>query len=110
LTHLLDALQSNEVIDDSGSMQFEENGERIDDLKLVLSRVSHAATMWDPDGISVRFMNSNLPGSLLDNVRGEQQIDQVSLLNISQLKGYAYDVLRSCARSNSQASHLWVVN
>jgi len=60
-------------------MQFEENGERIDDLKLVLSRVSHAATMWDPDGISVRFMNSNLPGSLLDNVRGEQQIDQVSL-------------------------------
>jgi len=66
--------------DDSGSMQFEENGERIDDLKLVLSRVSHAATMWDPDGISVRFMNSNLPGSLLDNVRGEQQIDQVSLV------------------------------
>jgi len=58
-------------------MQFEENGERIDDLKLVLSRVSQAATMWDPDGISIRFMNSNLPGSLLDNVRGEQQVDQV---------------------------------
>lgn len=58
-------------------MQFEENGERIDDLKLVLSRVAFASTLWDPDGISIRFMNSNLPGSMLDNVRDEQQIDQI---------------------------------
>lgn len=58
-------------------MQFEENGERIDDLKLILDRVSFASTMWDPDGISIRFMNSNLPGSLLDNVRDERQINQI---------------------------------
>lgn len=71
------ASNANNGQDDSGSMQFEENGERIDDLKLVLSRVSFASTLWDPDGISIRFMNSNLPGSMLDNVRDEQQIDQI---------------------------------
>ena len=31
--------------DDSGSMRAEERGERIDDLKLILSRVSEVATM-----------------------------------------------------------------
>lgn len=35
-------------------MQFEENGERIDDLKLILSRVVQAATLFDDDGISIR--------------------------------------------------------
>merc|ERR1711939_252523 len=43
-------------IDDSGSMQFEENGERIDDLKLILSRVAYATSLFDEDGIQVRFM------------------------------------------------------
>lgn len=42
------------MVDDSGSMQFEENGERIDDLKLILSRVVQAATLFDDDGISIR--------------------------------------------------------
>lgn len=43
--------------DDSGSMVFEERGERIDDLKLILSKVSEVATLFDDDGILVRFMN-----------------------------------------------------
>lgn len=47
-------------IDDSGSMQFEENGSRIEDLKVILERVSFAATLFDTDGISVRFMNTDL--------------------------------------------------
>ncbi|KAJ8100934.1 hypothetical protein POJ06DRAFT_249905 [Lipomyces tetrasporus] len=50
-------------IDDSGSMAFEENGERIDDLKLILSRVAYAAALFDADGIEVRFMNSNIMGN-----------------------------------------------
>lgn len=52
-------------IDDSGSMQFEENGERISDLKVILERVVFAATLFDRNGISIRFMNSNEQG---DNV------------------------------------------
>ncbi|OCK81848.1 hypothetical protein K432DRAFT_380906 [Lepidopterella palustris CBS 459.81] len=72
-------------IDDSGSMQFEENGERIKDLKLILERVSYAATLFDDDGISIRFMNSNPPPQLCDNVRGEQQIEQ--LMAQVQFKG-----------------------
>ncbi|KAK9374588.1 uncharacterized protein V1513DRAFT_415211 [Lipomyces chichibuensis] len=50
-------------IDDSGSMAFEENGERIDDLKLILSRVAYAAALFDNDGIEVRFMNSRIQGN-----------------------------------------------
>lgn len=44
------------LVDDSGSMAFEENGERIDDLKMVLSRVAFAASLFDADGIQVRFL------------------------------------------------------
>jgi hypothetical protein len=65
--------------DDSGSMAFEEDGERIEDLKYILSKVSEIATMFDDDGILVRFMNSDTRGdgirnandaqSLVDNVR-----------------------------------------
>lgn len=49
-------------IDDSGSMQFEEGGERIEDLKVILERVVFAATLFDRNGISIRFMNSNEQG------------------------------------------------
>ncbi|PGH06777.1 hypothetical protein GX51_02218 [Blastomyces parvus] len=70
-------------IDDSGSMQFEENGERIKDLKLILSRVTYAATLFDDDGIQIRFMNSDLRG---DNIRNEQQIEHlISTIKFSGL-------------------------
>ncbi|CAK9783598.1 unnamed protein product [Cutaneotrichosporon oleaginosum] len=55
-------------VDDSGSMAFEENGERIDDLKLILSRVATATALFDHDGIQVRFMNSPTQG---DNITSE---------------------------------------
>ncbi|KIW64526.1 hypothetical protein, variant [Phialophora macrospora] len=61
-------------IDDSGSMQFEENGERIDDLKLILSRVAFATSLFDEDGIQVRFMNSPDQGN---NIRSEQQVNEM---------------------------------
>ncbi|KAI9768205.1 MAG: hypothetical protein M1840_005035 [Geoglossum simile] len=40
-------------IDDSGSMKFEEKGERIKDLRLILARVAYAASLFDTDGITV---------------------------------------------------------
>jgi hypothetical protein len=68
--------------DDSGSMAFEENGERIDDLKYILSRVSEIATLFDDDGIVVRFMNSNNNG---DGIRNASEVE--SLLSRIQFNG-----------------------
>jgi len=61
-------------VDDSGSMAFEEGGERIDDLKLILSRVAYATSLFDQDGIQVRFMNNRLEGN---NIASEQQALQL---------------------------------
>jgi hypothetical protein len=61
-------------IDDSGSMAFEEGGERIADLKVILSRVAFAASLFDEDGVQVRFMNSLEQGN---GIRNEQQVDDL---------------------------------
>ena len=66
-------------------MAFEENGERIKDLRLILERVTSIATIFDEDGISLRFMNANYPTNLLENIRSEQQINQ--LMQTVQYKG-----------------------
>lgn len=39
-------------------MIFEQDGERVKDLRLILTRVAYAASLFDEDGISVRFMNT----------------------------------------------------
>lgn len=48
-------------IDDSGSMNFDEqwnqSTEKTDDLKLILSRVVDITSMFDDDGLSLRFFN-----------------------------------------------------
>lgn len=49
--------------DDSGSMQGCENGQRIDDLKVIVSKVAEVATLFDDDGINVRFINSKKEGN-----------------------------------------------
>ena len=66
-------------------MQFEENGERIKDLRLILERVASTATVFDEDGISLRFMNANYDMQLLENIRTEQQIERV--MSTVQYKG-----------------------
>jgi len=65
-------------------MQFEEEGSRIKDLRLILERVSFAATLFDQDGISLRFMNTDLSGArnqqgrpLQDGVATETQIEEI---------------------------------
>ncbi|BFZ54774.1 hypothetical protein PYCC9005_001811 [Savitreella phatthalungensis] len=72
--------------DDSGSMRAEERGERIDDLKLILSRVSEVAAMFDDDGLQVRFMNNQVEGN---NIRSAAEaarlVEQVRFSGITPL-------------------------
>lgn len=68
--------------DDSGSMAFEEGGSRIDDLKLIVSRVAFAASLFDDDGIQVRFMNSRVEGN---GLKTEQ--DAMNLINQVRFSG-----------------------
>lgn len=65
-------------------MQFEEEGSRIKDLRLILERVSFAATLFDADGIQMRFMNTDLSTMrdqqgrpVQDGVATESQIEQI---------------------------------
>lgn len=55
-------------------MQFEEGGERIKDLKLILTRVAYAASLFDDDGVSIRFMNSPRQD---DRITNEAQIEAI---------------------------------
>lgn len=71
------------LIDDSGSMVFEENGSRVDDLKLILKRVSYAASLFDDDGVQIRFFNSSVNG---EGIKNEQQVmDLVSRVQFNGL-------------------------
>jgi hypothetical protein len=66
-------------------MQFEEEGSRIKDLRLILERVAFAATLFDTDGISLRFMNTDLSqvmkpqggGPVHDHVCTPSDIDNI---------------------------------
>ena len=61
-------------------MRFEDRGERIDDLNLILSRAAYAATLFDEDGISLRFMNykpSPYDRIQLDKIKSEKQITDI---------------------------------
>lgn len=40
-------------------------------MKSILSKVAHATSLFDQDGIQIRFLNSNVNG---DNVRNEQDV------------------------------------
>jgi len=61
-------------IDDSGSMNFDEqwnqSTEKTDDLKLILSRVVDITSLFDDDGLSIRFFNSSYE---FDNITNEQE-------------------------------------
>ncbi|GAA5988158.1 hypothetical protein JCM5350_002203 [Sporobolomyces pararoseus] len=73
-------------LDDSGSMSFEEGGSRIDDLKLIVSRVSQAASLFDDDGIEVRFMNSRVEGhGIRDEAGAMNLISQVKFSGLTPL-------------------------
>ncbi|KAH8744270.1 hypothetical protein F5883DRAFT_29282 [Diaporthe sp. PMI_573] len=60
-------------VDDSGSM-LPKGGKRARDMMRVLSRAAAAATLFDPDGVTVRFINSNAQG---DNIRSEDDVNRL---------------------------------
>ncbi|BGP20015.1 hypothetical protein JCM10213v2_008150 [Rhodosporidiobolus nylandii] len=77
LAHKIAMLSLFDVVlylDDSGSMAFEENGSRIDDAKMICSRVATAASLFDTDGISVVTMNSPMVGN---GITSEAQANQL---------------------------------
>ncbi|KAJ5596419.1 hypothetical protein N7450_002877 [Penicillium hetheringtonii] len=61
-------------VDDSGSIEFEEKGLRKDQLRQILGLVATAASTFDQDGISVRFMNSTESG---DGIRNAEDVNQL---------------------------------
>lgn len=95
-------------VDDSGSMAFEENGERIDDLKLIMSRVAFATSLFDADGIQVRFMNSNVQGNNITNEPGAMQlIQQVKFSGLTPLGTSLYQkVLQPLVLQPARAGQL----
>lgn len=76
IAFVLSSTIADPIKDDSGSMVFEENGKRVDDLKAVLSRLLFAVMLFDDDGISVRCMNTS-PSVRLDNIKSEQEVEML---------------------------------
>lgn len=65
---------------------FEEGGSRIDDLKLIVSRVAFATGLFDADGIQVRFMNSRVEGNgIRDEQSAQQLVNQVKFTGLTPL-------------------------
>lgn len=89
LAHDLATLALYDIVifaDDSGSMIFEEGGERINDLKLILGRVAEVATLFDEDGIVVRFMNGHAEGNgIRDAMSANNLIQQVQFTGMTPL-------------------------
>lgn len=72
--------------DDSGSMQFEESGERVNDLKVILGRVAEVATNFDTNGINIRFMNCNVQGNnIRDSISASNLVSQVQFNGLTPL-------------------------
>lgn len=66
-------------------MTFEESGARVAELRKIISDVVHVATLFDDDGISIRFMN-DFPSNpamdgfdmrRLDRIQSEQMVEQI---------------------------------
>ncbi|XHG01119.1 hypothetical protein AWENTII_004521 [Aspergillus wentii] len=61
-------------VDDSGSIEFEEKGVRKEQLRQIIGIVATAASTFDQDGISVRFMNSMETG---DGIRDVEDVNRL---------------------------------
>lgn len=101
--------------DDSGSMIFYENGERIEDLKFILKEVSKIATLFDDDGILIRFLNSNQE---FNSIKSEQEaIDAITNINfsgttplgINLTKKILEPIVYNLARSNSLVKPILII-
>ncbi|EED14973.1 transcription factor RfeF, putative [Talaromyces stipitatus ATCC 10500] len=59
-------------VDDSGSIQFEEDGSRLTQLRQILGLIATAASKFDSDGVTIRFMNSDERG---DHIRSREDAE-----------------------------------
>lgn len=59
-------------VDDSGSIQFEEDGTRLVQLKQILGLIATAAAKFDSDGVAIRFMNSD---ERSDSIRSKEEAE-----------------------------------
>ncbi|GFZ45456.1 hypothetical protein JCM24511_03182 [Saitozyma sp. JCM 24511] len=66
------------LVDDSGSMAFEQGGERIEDLKMILGKIAFACTLFDQDGMWVTRL---VPSWRLEHSGRGNRADQVRFLN-----------------------------
>lgn len=90
------------LVDDSGSMAFEENGSRITELSLILGKIATACGLLDQDGLSVRFLNSQVSA---DRVTGEGQVkDLIGQVRFSGLTplGTSLDQVRQSSSALSR--------
>lgn len=62
-------------------MIFDEDGKRVGELKMILSRLLFAIMLFDDDGVSVRCMNT-VPSVRVDNIKSEQEVETL-VSNIS---------------------------
>lgn len=60
------------LVDDSSSMHAE-NGERINDVSAIVAKVAGACSLFDDDGIEIRFLNSNEQGNHLESEQAAQE-------------------------------------
>jgi len=58
------------LVDDSGSMNMDD---RRDDLEIIASRIAYVASLFDDDGIDIRFLNNRKE----HNVKSEEQASQI---------------------------------
>lgn len=62
-------------IDDSGSIIFDnDKDDRYEDLKIIINKIADIITIFDEDGISIRFINSN---EKPDGITSKEQINDV---------------------------------
>ncbi|BEJ17719.1 hypothetical protein CspHIS471_0611200 [Cutaneotrichosporon sp. HIS471] len=69
-------------LDDSGSMRGYEDGARIEDLKVIVNYVAFVASLFDADGIEVRFLNST---AIASGVKNEADVQK--LIEANPFKG-----------------------
>ncbi|GAA5855125.1 hypothetical protein JCM9279_001961 [Rhodotorula babjevae] len=94
------------MLDNSGSLAFEENGERIDDAKMIMSRVAQAAGLFDSDGMQICVMNGNTVGQGIKNeAQAAQLMSTVTFSGLTPLgTSFEQKVLHplvAAARSNT---------
>ncbi|BFZ55384.1 hypothetical protein PYCC9005_002424 [Savitreella phatthalungensis] len=96
------------LVDDSGSMSFEEGGDRINDLRAILEKVVFVVGLFDLDGISVRFLNSDVQGNGIRSTADVHNlVSQIRFTGITPLgTSLERKVLEPYVLGPARASHL----